>query len=123
MSFEVAVVCAAQGEAAGAGSAGKLFFFSSCSFYSTYFCNHTTSFEAQWEANRKQLCYTKNKFKTQDTQITALVPPPFIFFAFWEIGSSKFSRRRRDSPGCERDKMMSADHELVNLSEAVGCFR
>lgn len=49
--------------------------------------------------------------------------PPFIFFAFWEIGSSKFSRRRRDSPGCERDKMMSADHELVNLSDAVGCFR
>lgn len=78
MSFEVAVVCAAQGEAAGAGSASKLFFFSSCSFYSTYFRNHTTSFEAQWEANRKQLCYTKNEFKTQDTQITALVPPIYI---------------------------------------------
>lgn len=52
----------------------NLFFLPAVAFTQTYFCNHITSFEVQWEANRKQLCYTKNNtFQIQHTEIPALL--------------------------------------------------
>lgn len=122
MSFEVAVVCAAQGEAAGAGSANKLFFSPAAAFTQHISVTTPLALKRSGKLTGNSSVTRKMNLKHR-THRSLPLSPPFIFVAFWEIGSSKFSRRRRDSPGCERDKMMSADHELVNLSNAFGYFR